>query len=355
MFALARFRSRGLGRAVRTGGVAAIVIGCVAFGGGEPAVAKTAPPQPTPVPVQSPPTPPAPTGPAITIDSPTSFAFALLRRGSLPATGSNVCSVLAWETAEGGQFVTGASQFNPLNTTKPMPGDSIFNSVGVRNYPDWATGLEATWLTLEAGFYDGIRSALQRGGDAIGVLTAITASPWGTKFADPAAALASCQGWAGDFDRKRLELQVQLDTATAAIGTEQAALAQAQAQQGELDGRYQTMAAQIGAARRQLGQFARELYISGIEPALASGVDSLSSGDPFAYELVKAFPSYAGDRKAQAVHRSLGLLAEVAGSRDRAAQAVVAATGRVQAAVDAQNRAKQAFIDLENRASSSVS
>lgn len=289
-----------------------------------------------------------------TIDSPSSFAFALLRRGALPATGSNVCSVLAWETAEGGQFVAGASQYNPLNTTKSMPGDSIFNSVGVRNYPDWNTGLEATWLTLESGFYDQIRAALQQGSDAIGVLTAITASPWGTKFPDPAGSLASCEGWAGEFDQRRLEVQQQIDSATAKVAAEQTALANARTQQGELDARFQQMATEIGAARRNLGQFARELYISGIDPALASHVDAMTSGDPIAYQLVASLPSYVGNHQAQTVQRSLGLLGEVAGSRDRAAQVVAAATTREQAATDALIKARQAMADIENSAGSPI-
>ena len=291
---------------------------------------------------------------APSIDSPGSFAFALLRRGALPATGSNVCAVLAWETAEGGQFVPGASQYNPLNTTKSMPGDSVFNSVGVRNYPDWSTGLEATWLTLESASYDPIRAALQRGSDAIGVLSAVTSSPWGTKFSDPAATLAGCAGWAGEFDRRRLEAQTQIDSATANLASEQAALTNAQAKQGELDVRYQKMATEIGAARVHLGQFARELYISGIDPALASNIDAMTSGDPIAYQLVTSFPSYVGDRQAQAVQRSLALLAEVASARDRTVQAVAGATARAQSAQDALAKAQQAMTDLENSASSSI-
>lgn len=334
---------------------AGVVVSCCLGGGVVVGAAASPIAQPAPSAPSVPSTPSASTTPSTpSIDSPGSFAFALLRRGALPATGSNVCAVLAWETAEGGQFVPGASQYNPLNTTKSMPGDSVFNSVGVRNYPDWNTGLEATWLTLESAFYDAIRAALQRGSDAIGVLSAVTASPWGTKFSDPAASLSGCAGWAGEFDRRRLEVQGQIDSAAATAVAEQGALNNARAKQGDLDSRYQQMAAQIGAARAHLGQFARELYISGIDPALASNIDAMTSGDPIEYQLVTSFPSYVGARQAQAVQRSLALLAEVAGDRDRAAQVVAGATARVQSAQDALAKAQQAMADLENSGASSI-
>lgn len=330
--------------------IAVTAIGLLATGPVGPAAAD---PSPGPSGAKSPSSPSAASAPP-TIDSPGSFAFALLRRGGMPTTGSNVCAVLAWETAEGGQFVSGASQYNPLNTTKPMPGDSIFNSVGVRNYPDWATGLEATWLTIEAGFYDQIRASLQRGSDAIGVLNAITASPWGTKFADPAGALSGCEGWAGEFDRRRIEVQAQIDSATAAVATEQAAVGAAQGRQRGVDARYQQMAAEIGTAKRHIGQFARELYMSGMEPALASGVDAMTSGDPFEYELLRAFPSYVGDRQAQAVTRSLTLLSEVAASRTRADQEVAAATARTQVAAEALAKARLTLAEIETNAGETI-
>lgn len=45
------------------------------------------------------------------------------------------------------------AQWNPLATTMPGHGDNHFNSVGVRNYPDFKTGLDATLRTLRNGMY----------------------------------------------------------------------------------------------------------------------------------------------------------------------------------------------------------
>jgi peptidoglycan hydrolase-like protein with peptidoglycan-binding domain len=56
--------------------------------------------------------------------------------------------LVKWMTAE-----NTTAEWNPLATTQPEPGDSHFNGVGVRNYPDEATGLRATVTTLRNGYY----------------------------------------------------------------------------------------------------------------------------------------------------------------------------------------------------------
>jgi hypothetical protein len=57
----------------------------------------------------------------------------------------------AWHACEGG-----TATFNPLNTTQKEAGSTQYNSAGVQNYPDQATGLRATVDTLRNGNYDGI-------------------------------------------------------------------------------------------------------------------------------------------------------------------------------------------------------
>jgi hypothetical protein len=46
--------------------------------------------------------------------------------------------------------------WNPLATTQKMRGSTPFNSAGVQNYPDAATGIEATAITLNPTLWGGI-------------------------------------------------------------------------------------------------------------------------------------------------------------------------------------------------------
>ena len=55
---------------------------------------------------------------------------------------------------------TGAD-WNPLATTWRMPGSWNYNSVGVQNYPDRTTGIQATANTLALSYYDAIRTMLR--------------------------------------------------------------------------------------------------------------------------------------------------------------------------------------------------
>ncbi|MCR4392628.1 MAG: carboxypeptidase regulatory-like domain-containing protein [Candidatus Acetothermia bacterium] len=52
--------------------------------------------------------------------------------------------------------------WNPLAATMRMEGSWDFNSVGVKNYPDRSTGIDATARTLRLGYYDAIRAMLAR-------------------------------------------------------------------------------------------------------------------------------------------------------------------------------------------------
>lgn len=64
----------------------------------------------------------------------------------------------AWGRAEGG-----TAAFNPLNTTYGLPGASLYNTDGVRNYAGPVDGICATALTLVGSSYAGILGDLQGG------------------------------------------------------------------------------------------------------------------------------------------------------------------------------------------------
>lgn len=77
---------------------------------------------------------------------------------------------------------------NPDDTTEPEPGTTDYNTVGVRNYPSWNIGVEATAATLRNGLYQPILNALAAGKPA-NVVVAWAHSSWGTWSGDQAAAL----------------------------------------------------------------------------------------------------------------------------------------------------------------------
>lgn len=85
----------------------------------------------------------------------------------------------AWIRAEGTK-----AAFNPLATTQVAPGATSFNPTGVKNYPDFETGVRATAQTLlnptYASGYGPIISGLRSGASATQLAEAVAASPWGT-------------------------------------------------------------------------------------------------------------------------------------------------------------------------------
>ena len=56
-----------------------------------------------------------------------------------------------WRECEGG-----TARYNPLNTTEQMSGATNYNNAGVKNYVSGAQGIDATYLTLVNGHYNGI-------------------------------------------------------------------------------------------------------------------------------------------------------------------------------------------------------
>lgn len=122
------------------------------------------------------------TGTQATINTPMDFANALLAQLHAPATPSNQNFIVAWESAEGGNWNNSAA-YNPLNTTQYAPGAGTINSAGVKSYQSWDQGVSATAETLNNGYYPAITQALQSG-DAAGAFQAgqLTSNlnTWGT-------------------------------------------------------------------------------------------------------------------------------------------------------------------------------
>lgn len=105
------------------------------------------------------------------------WARRLLKEIGAPATRHNRYALVAWESAEGT-----TARFNPLATTRLMPGSTDFNSTHVKNYATVEDGVKATALTLEeAGHnYEPILKHLRENAPAAKTLEAVAASAWGT-------------------------------------------------------------------------------------------------------------------------------------------------------------------------------
>lgn len=109
-----------------------------------------------------------------------SFAHDLLGALNMPTTYENIRAINAWMKAETGSQGAGTPAFNPLATTQKFGSFTQFNSVGVKNYADYHTGVMATANVMVNGKYNAILAALSRGNDAMAVGRAVEASPWGT-------------------------------------------------------------------------------------------------------------------------------------------------------------------------------
>src|SRR5207249_9579530 len=74
------------------------------------------------------------------------WAGLFLRTEGVSGCHSNMVAMVSWQVAE---FTQAA--WNPLATTYHMPGATLFNGSGVRNYVSLSQGLEATRLTIRGG------------------------------------------------------------------------------------------------------------------------------------------------------------------------------------------------------------
>ena len=100
-----------------------------------------------------------------------------LRTMGVSGCHSNMVALVSWQVAE---FTQAA--WNPLATTYPMPGSTLFNGSGVRNYVSLGQGLDATRLTIRGGMtshgYGRIVSSLGACADPMATARAINASDW---------------------------------------------------------------------------------------------------------------------------------------------------------------------------------
>jgi hypothetical protein len=119
----------------------------------------------------------------------TQFATDVLYRLNAPITDSNIAAMTTWMKFEGGGggkstgLGINSAMYNPLNTTLRTSGSTgSMNSVGVQKYASYDAGLSATVQTLKLGHYTSILAALKQGTSTSDVLSAVNASPWGTKI-----------------------------------------------------------------------------------------------------------------------------------------------------------------------------
>lgn len=110
------------------------------------------------------------------------FAKELLQGLGIKPTTNDISDMVRWEDEEGGNFHNDAS-FNPLNTTMAEPG---YHTVGTQGnigaYENWEQGLKATLATLAGSRYSGIINALRNNAGLDQFESAVSSSPWGTKF-----------------------------------------------------------------------------------------------------------------------------------------------------------------------------
>jgi hypothetical protein len=100
----------------------------------------------------------------------------LLGALAVPGTYNNALSLIAQMQAEGG-----SAKFNPLNTTRDMPGATDYNTVHVKNYRSYGQGIDASARTLRQPNMAALLEELRAANSSSGYWRALGASPWGTK------------------------------------------------------------------------------------------------------------------------------------------------------------------------------
>lgn len=96
------------------------------------------------------------------------FYHALLDALDAPKNDNNLHALRAWGECEGS-----AAQYNPLDTTQHEEGATEYNTFGdhgemhVWNYPNEATGVRATVITLHNGYYPHLLAAIKDGSGKI--------------------------------------------------------------------------------------------------------------------------------------------------------------------------------------------
>jgi hypothetical protein len=117
------------------------------------------------------------------------WAVDLLRRlGNDAPTAPTVALVVAWTVAEDScmhdcGYSNAWERFNPLNTTQTGYGElATINGDGVKAYPDYERGMQATVQTLSYSYYTESVAGLQTN-DPERALRGLYGSPWGTSAA----------------------------------------------------------------------------------------------------------------------------------------------------------------------------
>jgi len=89
-----------------------------------------------------------------------SYAKAILQALGAPMTDVNVYFLVSWMDRE----ATSAA-WNPLATTvsSGQPGETNFNSIGVKNFPNARAGVTAWVKTIRDGYYPTIYSSIMAG------------------------------------------------------------------------------------------------------------------------------------------------------------------------------------------------
>jgi Lysozyme like domain len=99
-----------------------------------------------------------------------------------PTSANNIAKVNAWNACEGNNPLPQGSGIpinNPFNTTLNCCGGVNFgNSAGVKAYPSWSAGVQATAQTLQAGRYVQVVSNLQSDGSIQAFQSALNSSGW---------------------------------------------------------------------------------------------------------------------------------------------------------------------------------
>lgn len=112
--------------------------------------------------------------------SPDAWALDFLAAARFAPTNANVQAVVSWEYAESSG---GGGMWNPLNTTQGgYPGETDFNSVGVKNYAQRADGIAANARVIHNGYYPAVVALFTFGANARAICDAVTRSPWGTGY-----------------------------------------------------------------------------------------------------------------------------------------------------------------------------
>ncbi|MHB8431030.1 MAG: hypothetical protein ACYDDZ_10975 [Acidimicrobiales bacterium] len=140
----------------------------------------------------------------MSVQEPSGWQKALLSDLGAPATAANIELENAWFDEEHGGpginphgLMGGVNQggaYNPFDTTLGSPeagggapkGSSVYNSVGVMNYPSASVGIQETVRTLEEPAYANLLSGIRSGHDSLQTLEELeNQSPWGSAFTNP--------------------------------------------------------------------------------------------------------------------------------------------------------------------------